>query len=609
MKKLKSIVWWLGALIVAAFALLYFEADLLWKVQQHNLFLNTSLFFQQQMVVPGGILSYLGAFLTQFFYFPWLGVIVLCGCWLLLMWLTKRSFNIPEKWIVLTLLPVATLLLTNMELGYWVYVIKLRGFFYVAMLGVITGVALLWAYRKLPEKLWLRIAFIVLVAVVGYPLMGVYALAAVVLMGVITWRLSDTAHPSPVITRIVLSAMALLSVIVIPLLYYRFVYYETNISDIYRTALPVFSITDNYPQYYYPYYVLALIFLLFTLSYRQEWKAPKSAVIEFVKQGVVLGAVIAGVYHFWYKDANFHHELRMQRCVEQADWEGVVEEGTKQDGQPTRSIVMMHNLALRRLGRQCDEMYKFPKGSCKINTPLPVYMYHVAGRMMLYQYGMMNECHRICIEDGVEYGWNVELLKYLTRCAIFSNEHQAARKFLDILRQTCFYRSWADYMEKLMNDKQLLANDPETGPVTHMMHYSDKLDAVEGWVEKCIMTTLAQHDSNDLYFQEQAVLGAMWTRDRDYFWPRLEHYYEINKNGHLPRIFQEAAWLFANLEGQEGLDEWQLDKGVQESFYEFMKLMEQFRKQPSGQLRQWLYEKYGDTYYFEFFFLRDITYY
>ena len=123
------------------------------------------------------------------------------------------------------------------------------------------------------------------------------------------------------------------------------------------------------------------------------------------------------------------------------------------------------------------------------------------------------------------------------------------------------------------------------------------------------MTTLAQHDSNDLYFQEQAVLGAMWTRDRDYFWPRLEHYYEINKNGHLPRIFQEAAWLFANLEGQEGLDEWQLDKGVQESFYEFMKLMEQFRKQPSGQLRQWLYEKYGDTYYFEFFFLRDITYY
>lgn len=66
-KELKPLALWLGALLVGAFAMLYFEADLLWKVQQHNVFLNTSLFFKQQMVVPGGMLSYLGAFLTQHF--------------------------------------------------------------------------------------------------------------------------------------------------------------------------------------------------------------------------------------------------------------------------------------------------------------------------------------------------------------------------------------------------------------------------------------------------------------------------------------------------------------------------------------------------------------
>ena len=223
---------------------------------------------------------------------------------------------------------------------------------------------------------------------------------------------------------------------------------------------------------------------------------------------------------------------------------------------------------------------------------------------------MMNECHRICMEDGVEYGWNVEVLRYLARCAIFSNEKQAARKFLDILRQTCYYGSWADRMEKLMNDKQLLASDEETGPISHMMHYTNRLDAVEGWVEKCVMTTLAQHDADDLYFQEQAVLGAMWTRNPDYFWPRFEHYYELNGNRPIPRIFQEAAWLFANLQGQEGLEEWSLDSGVKESFYEFMELMEKYRNTPnSTQLRAYLYQKYGTTYYFEYFFLRNITYY
>ena len=616
MKKLKPIALWLGTLTAVAFVLLFFEADQLWKVQQHNVFLNTALFFHQQMVVPGGMLSYLGAFFSQHFYYPWLGVVLLCGWWLLLMWLTKRAFRIPEQWMVLTVIPVAILLLTNMALGYWVYVIKLHGFFYVPTLGVTAATALLWAFRKASSptlgkgSLWLQVAIIVVTALAGYPLMGVYALAAVVLMGIMTWRSPLTAHHSPITSKIVLSMVSLVSVVAIPLLYYRFVYYETNLADIYTTALPDFTVRDSHPEYYYPYYVLAAYYVLLSLTTRplQREREP-SNLLNWIIQGGVLAAVAFGVYHFWYKDANFHHELRMQRCVEQADWEGVVEEGKKQDIQPTRSIVMMHNLALNRLGRQCEEMYKFPKGSSKPDTPLPIYMYHVAGRMMLYQYGMMNECHRICMEDGVEYGWNVEQLMYMARSAIFAGERQAARKFLDILRKTCYYGAWADHMDELMENPKLLADDPETGPITHMMHYTDRLDAVEGWVEKCVMTTLAQHDADDSFFQEQAVLGAMWTRNPEYFWPRFEHYYNLNPDQHMPRIFQEAAWLFANLEGQEGLDEWQLDKGVKESFYDFMKHMQQLKKQPGNQIRQYLFDRYGDTYYFEFFFLRDITYY
>jgi hypothetical protein len=610
-KKLIPLALWLGALLVGAFALLYFEADLLWKVQQHNVFLNTALFFKQQMVVPGGMLSYLGAFLTQHFYYPWVGVVVLCALWLLMMWLTKRAFNIPEQWMVLTLIPVAILLVANMDLGYWVYVIKLHGYFFVPTLGVIAATALFWTYRQLPEKQWVRAAFVALVAIVGYPLMGIYALAAVVLMAVLELRIGKGGSKFFILhSSLFIIVVALLSVIMVPLMYYRFVYYETNLVDIYRTALPVFTISESYPEYYYPYYALALCFLLLTFICHREWKASKHPVMDWMKQGVVLAAVVGCVYHFWYKDANFHHELRMQRCVESADWEGVITEGAKQEGEPTRAIVMMHNLALSRLGRQCDEMYSFPKGSHKPNTPLPIYMYHVAGRMMLYQYGMMNECHRICMEDGVEYGWNVELLRYMARCAIFSNEKQAARKFLDILRETTYYGSWADHMEALMNDPKQLAADAETGLVMRMQHYTDKLDAVEGKVEKCIMTMLANHDADDLYFQEQAVLGAMWTRNPDLFWSRFDHYVQLNGEDKMPpRIFQEAAWLFANMQGMDGLDEWSLLPGVKERFASFMRQLEQYSKTRDANIRTFLYQNYANTYYFEYFFLKDITYY
>ena len=103
MKRFIPILFWLVTLLLIAFALLHFESDLLWNVQQYNLFLDTPLFFREQMVVSGGFLSYISCFFTQFFYHPWLGVLVLCGWWLLLMWLTKRTFRIENKKIVLTL--------------------------------------------------------------------------------------------------------------------------------------------------------------------------------------------------------------------------------------------------------------------------------------------------------------------------------------------------------------------------------------------------------------------------------------------------------------------------------------------------------------------------
>ena len=606
MKKLQPIVLWLASLTAVAVQLICFESDLLWKVQQHNVFLDTAAFLQQMMAMPGGMLCYLAAYFTQHFYLPWVGVIVLCGWWLLLMWLTKRTFNIPDRWSVLTLVPVAILLVANMSMGYWVYFMKLPGYFYVATIGTTAATALLWAFRSLPENRWLRAGFVVLTVLAGYPLMGTYALAAALLMGVMAWRLSARRTDN-----IVVSVAALLSVIAVPLVCYRFVYNTTNMLDIYRTAIPDFTIAESYADYYLPYWALAACFLLLTAGFRQERKEQKGNVLtNYIAPLAVLCMVGGAVYHFWYKDANFHHELRMQRCIEEADWEGVVEEGTKQDGEPTRAIVMMHNLALSRLGRQCSEMYLFPKGSKKANTPLPVYMFNVAGRSMLYQYGAFNECHRVCMEEGVEYGWNIEQLKDLARCAIFNKEKQTARKFLDQLRHTTYYHSWADHMEKLMNNPQELAKDQETGPITHMAHYTEKLNAVEGYVERYLMTSLAEEDADDLYFQEQAVLGALWTRDPSLFWPRFDHYVQLNGETKMPpRIFQEAAWLFANMERQEGLDEWVLEPGVKESFYAFMQQLQQYRQSPSLSLRNSIYQQFGATYYFEYFFLKDITYY
>ena len=60
--------WWpYVVVLVAAVLLAVFEADVLYTAQQQNLFLHTPLFFEQQMVRAGGLLTWAGCYLTQFF--------------------------------------------------------------------------------------------------------------------------------------------------------------------------------------------------------------------------------------------------------------------------------------------------------------------------------------------------------------------------------------------------------------------------------------------------------------------------------------------------------------------------------------------------------------
>ena len=424
-------------------------------------------------------------------------------------------------------------------------------------------------------------------------------------MGIWTWRLSDNRQQN-----IILSATALLAIVAIPLIYYRFVYYQTNIIDIYRTALPDFTFIEEYPNYLIPYYLLAVCFLAFVILYRHpQTEVVRKPILHWTVQAVLLAVIVVGVKYFWYKDDNFHHELRMEHCIENVDWEGVLEEGKKQQNEPTRAIVMMHNLALSRLGRQCDEMYNFNKGSNRINTKLPIYMFKIAGRLIYYQYGVINEVHRMCMEDGVNWGWNVEVLQYMARAAILGNEPQVARKYLNLLRQTCYYGDWADHMEELLNSRDLLERDRETGPITHMMQYPDIQSKGDGYVEKNLMVMLSKTDSEDPFFQEQAVLAAMWTRNSIDFWPRFDQYLGLNPGRPIPRIMQEAAYFFGTLEQQPFIDQLPIDQSVKDSFEAFMTPMEECQGKPSAQLRSWLFQNYGNTYYFEYFFLRNITYY
>ncbi len=597
MKRFIPLTTWLVALLIITGALLMFESDFLWKLQDQNLFLNTKLFFNEQMVVPGGLLSWMGTYLTQYFYYPWLGTVLLSLCWLLMMWFTKRAFKLSNQWSALTLVPVALLLLTIVDMGYWVYILKLPGHVFVGTLGTTAVAGLLWVFRALPQRFGLRLIFIVITAILGYPFLGIYGLGATLLMGLFIWNLEQ-----PLWQKITGSVLALAGAAFVPQLCYHLVYYQTNLANIYYAALPLFFVTEEYHAYYLPYYGLALFFVLMvtgeglckhiTLGKFQKW-------IVLGTQVLLVAGLAWGVSHFWYKDENFHHELKMQRCIEQNDWQGVVAEGALQQDEPTRAIIMMRNLALSRLGRQANEMYLYKNGSKRYEAPFDMRLMLCVGPLMYYQYGMLNYCNRLSTEMGVEFGWRVSNLKLLAKCTILNKEDSEARKYLNLLKHTTFYADWAEKAHEM----------EELKTVAHMMHYPNMLTSDGGNIEKFLMNRLAECTyADDPYFLEQTLLASLYTKDMGQFWYHFQDYSNLHPKDPMPRYFQEAAYLYGKLEGRPYIDQMPFDQSVKQSFESFMQAAERFDDTDVEYAREGL-KAFCHTYYYDYYLMRELPEY
>lgn len=596
---------WLIALIAIAVALIVYESDWLWKIQSLNLFLYSRLFFEQQMVVSGGFLSYLGMFFTQFLYHPWLGVMLLCGLWWLLMEVTKRAFQISSSWNVLMLIPVALLLVANVDLGYWIYELKLPGYFFAATIGTTFAITLVWGYRYVTNRFWAKTIYIVLTCLIGYPLMGIYALVAALLMTIIEWRMKGQRSHTLINT-----VVALLSIVAVPLLCYRYVFAQTNMDFIYLTGIPSFTLSKSYPTYYLPYIILGFIYVFFAVTsglLKENKLTQKKWLVILFQAGMAVLLALA-VFRFWFRDENFHHELVMQHCIEKTDWEGVLNEALKQDDEPTRSVVLMRNLALTRLG-MATQKYNYPNGAKKPTAPFTVKASLVCGRLIYYHYGMLNDSHRMCLEVGVEFNWNIEILQYMARCSLLSSEKQVTKKYLNLLKQTLYYDQWAVEYEKMLTNPKLIKQSAETGPVTHMMHYSEVLGEDDAKTEKYLMLNLGSNDSDDPYFQEQAVLATLWLKDNKRFWKRLLKYVELHPKEPLPVVFQEAAILFANLKANGNANEVPVNDKIKKSYKAFMKELQQFNNQTVLQAKQMLYLQYGQTYFYDYYLMNNLNFY
>lgn len=593
------------AVVAMAVCLIVFENNLMWKIQERSLFLYTMLCFKQHLVVAGGFISWVGTYFTQYLYHPWIGVAMLCAWWFLLIFLSAKAFHIKTKWLTILLIPVALLLLADVTLDYWVYYVKLKGYFFVPTIGMTWAVALVWLYRSITPKYGIRTICLALLAFVAYPLMGFYGLVAVALMALLALRLSDMSVTAKVVNMVV----AVVCIIAVPVLFYRFVYHETNIVNIYSVALPLFKIVEVYNDYYIPYGLLVAFYAILAVASKQTAGNENVGVVKALPwtlaQMCLVAFVAVGVWHFWYKDDNYHKELSMARYLEDEDWEEILSVAKDVDEEPTRAMVAMKNLALFRVGRIGDEMYFYRIGSKKSATPIVVRMMQVVGKQLYFHYGLVNYCFRWCMEDGVEFGNCAEFIKYMAKCSLMNEEWKLARKYLDILKNTKYHKEWAERQEKYLYNKKEMLKDKTYETVSRLMGYEDTLNSDNSIVEYYLMHHLTNQFSDDPLMQELSLVGALWTKDIQAFWPRFFHYTELHKGQHVPIHYQEAAYLYGHLEHEVDISHMPFDQVVVTTYNNFMQKAQQHQGMSEATLHDIMLDEFGHTFYFDYFLNRD----
>ena len=646
----------LSFLLVVYVLLLVFENELLFRSQELSLWLPTEMWFSRRMSYPAGFLTVIATFLNQFMYYPWLGTLLLVGLWLTVYLLTLKVFRIPDKRSALALIPVGLLIGCALEVGYWIFLTKTHAYLFSAAVGfTFTMLAVRgWQLIRKPLGQWI---YVVVLFAAGFPLFGFYTLMAALLIALLAIRgqqsnksTSQQVNKSTS-QRWVTIALCIVGIALIPYLYY-YAYTMVRPNWIYLAGLPMFRLTKGQLVFWWPYLLLFLsaIALVFVGSTGEKTKNETLQVEESTNQrmkseaqqgnknkkgkkknkrkisretigdicwnsgAIVLSALFIAL--FWYKDANFHNELKIEAAMEKMDYKGVLDIVKKQKGEPTRLIVMSKNLALLKLGRGGDEMFTYLDGGKRPNTPLDIRMMQVGGKMLYYNYARFNFCYRWCLEDGVEYGWRVEYLKYMTKCAILSGEYASARKYLDTLSKTWFHKKWVEHYKQFVDNPKLIQKDKEFATILPLYCYEDQLDGDNSLVEIYLLNYFAHSfgEKSTPLFDEAGLMCALTLKDIPTFWQNFFRYANSHKADRMPTHYQEAALLFGNLEpGKVDISKMPFEKTVKAKFQAFMEyarknaITENAERDPV--IKQKFYERFGDTYFYFYFFIRDVKSY
>lgn len=604
---------WMEALLFALFAgwmLVGMNSDYLFAVQERCQFLANQTFWDEMMATPHGFARWTGSYLTQFFYYPALG-----SCLLILIWLgtyaaTIKAFKLGKEWSCLALIPVVAMLCSVIGLGYWIYYLKIPGYWFGESIALLLTLLGTWGAQRV--RGWSKYLYLCVWTAIGYPLLGWYALLGTALMGITYTQRKDGNQYAPLGTAVMLIAVC-------PLLWY-YHYHQIRLEDAWIYGFPTFAQKEAISWIMTaPFLLMTFACLALAIGHNRLQKAAGKLnrhIVTGIRIAVLAGCALL-VWETNFDDYNYHAEMRMYQHTEKGNWKEVLKEAKNCPNDPTRQMVLLKNIALMNIGQLGNQMYRYNNGGSLPHKRdgLVIHLVNTVAPLIYYQYGKLNFATRWAIENGVEFGFDIGKLKILARCALLNHEFEAAEKYAELLSLTTFHKKDAEEIRRMCQNPKLLTESKDLRIISELhRHMPDDLDSDGGLCEMYLLHNFSNTMNIDSRLLQEVTLNyAMASKNIQLFWPRFFQYANLHQGEEMPLHYQEAAYLYGNLEKAPfDISNMPFDKQkIKNRYIQFNSVIQHHLKKglKEEEIAAIVKPTFGETFWWFYFFCNNVNSY
>lgn len=479
--------------------------------EQLQLFLFDGDYFCSRMAEPGGFARYVAEFLMQFYNSVTIGALIIAVLYMLVQRLTWRLMG-SDSYYVWSFIPVIMLWYAMGDESVMLT--------YVVALLMALSAALAWRLVQLVRLVRLvrlgklvRLALVLVTIPLLYWLIGPMVLLVAVLM--MPWAVAVPA-------LVYALALILLSAHYLPFPMLRVV-----------LGISYYRIPETMPYMLMAIPVVIWIMVLFIKKLPQ----PKQWVVY--AQALVVAVLVQVPKAFGF-DARKYDLIEYDYLVRIGDWKGVIAKAEKRMPDLPMSVSAT-NLALGMTNQLGDRAFNFyQRGSEGL---LPKFERNFATSQLTgeiyFNLGLVNTAQRFAFESMEaipNYNKSARVVKRLAETNLINGQYEVARKYLQMLEKTIFYRPWAQRTMAMLGDEKAIDAHPLYGKLRQYRLQEDFLFS-DRELDKICGLLFMHNQQNQMAAQYLLMMPLL---DRDI--PRFMSYVKVvqNRIGYNPQHCQEG---------------------------------------------------------------------